>query len=442
MSQMVGDWIFNISDRKSKPEDCRVEKVLANFTEVRVHLDPDKLARLAAHDNGFQLTLAGNVNVGPNSASWSPIYDEGLIVRYQEGNEWITLYGQFEYIKDEKVKTPSSGVQENGTTPGYISHCDTIFRGWAISENTQGAGEKSVSCLSALKAKEPGSIQPHPRLSANRPSSASAPSSNLVIPDKLPLPVNHIVFSRPEIQQQNCGSCYVYSFAYALERSFEKQLTAIAPSAIAQVDLDRQVMLSCAYSSEGCNGGYFESLTLDMSVRGIPMTAPTLKPKEPTVTGPTSQTLQGCPTKRLEDVNTLYYPKTFISVQSEREIKESIVSNGPVLVSVYMLQNQQVGPGGIRRLLQSPESPRGTEWDYLNHGIVLIGWDRQGADNYWIAYNPWGIIEHIQMGGESEWIYKYAVSIVPDLCRGAPLQTLIQKLGNEAKARIRAGCRQ
>jgi hypothetical protein len=131
----------------------------------------------------------------------------------------------------------------------------------------------------------------------------------------------------------------------------------------------------------------------------------------------------------------LYYPKTFISLQTENEIKESLVRNGPVLVSVYMLQHQEVGPERIRWLRRSPKSPQSTGWDYVNHGIVIISWGKKDAGEYWIAYNPWGVIEHIQMGGDSEWIYKYAVSIVPDLCRGAPFQVL-----GEA-ARRSAGCR-
>lgn len=454
MSQMIGDWNFRISEPKSGPEECRVEQVGAHFVkEVAVHLDLDKLARLAVPDNAYQLTLTGDVNGGSNSASWSPIYDEGLIVRYQEGNKWITLYGQFKYIPDKKVTTPSSGVQEDGTTPGYTSHCETIFRGWAISEDTPGAGEKSVSCLSASKvvndrpaakvepsgharSSDPqtttGSLRPHDR-SAKAASSGPAPPSNHATTLLPPLQY-HIEYSPPDVQQQNCGSCYVYAFAYALERSFEKQLSAIPGGSVAHINLDRQVMLSCAYSSEGCAGGYFESLTLDMSVRGIPTTAPIWTPKKSDVPSPTAQTPQGCPTDRLQDKTALYYPKTFISLQSEREIKESLVHNGPVLVSVYMLQHQEVGGERIRRLLRSPRSPQSvTEWDYVNHGIVIISWGEKDGSQYWIAYNPWGVTEHIQMGGESEWIYKYAVSIVPDLCRGAPLQVL-------GAARTSAGC--
>ena len=112
------------------------------------------------------------------------------------------------------------------------------------------------------------------------------------------------------------------------------------------------------------------------------------------------------------------YPKTFVELQSEDEIKFYLRRNGPVLVSVFLDVERGIQRDGIVSLPRGTTSGS-TEWDYVNHSIVLTGWGRDEQNRkFWTAYNTWGYNMRIERGGESAWIHKHALAVIPDLCRG------------------------
>ena len=188
-------------------------------------------------------------------------------------------------------------------------------------------------------------------------------------------------------------------------------------------------MLKDAFSSEKCDGGFFESLALDMISVGMPLLSP----------------LKSAPATPLVDNLDRVYPKRIVQLHTEKEIMDMLRTNGPVMIGVDM------GPQDTRNFDEivefpvdnSADAPKIPNWDYLNHGIVITGWGTKPTP-FWTVYNPWGsrYTKKIKRGGGFERFYKYAVAVVPDFCRGYLLKYLqsIKEKGRREKALEAAGC--
>jgi hypothetical protein len=186
--------------------------------------------------------------------------------------------------------------------------------------------------------------------------------------------------------------------------------------------LDRESLLSCSYSGTGCDGGYFNSLTLDVSVTGIPSSGCMDKPHVHKLSAATGKA-QSCDSRCYERQDQLHFTKGFRELRTEEDIEHSLIHNGPVPVGIYM----PTGPIDLAEVFSIPPPESSTPyWTYLNHGVVITGWgtDSHGKP-FWTVYNPWGMDMKIE---RNSWFAKYAIEIIPDLCRGY-IYTLLTKSG-------------
>ena len=88
-----------------------------------------------------------------------------------------------------------------------------------------------------------------------------------------------------------------------------------------------------------------------------------------------------------------------------------LVNNGPVPVAI------DSSPEGTRRAAPRDESGQSIEpvWEYVNHGVVLTGWNKDKEGTFWTAYNPGGGEMKLYW---SKYDAKQAIGIRPDLTRG------------------------
>jgi hypothetical protein len=333
------------------------------------------------------------------------ISDEGLIF-LPNTEDTSVFYGQFKYTRDENSKVlPEMFTRPDGSTPGYVSHCNEIAHGWFLQGE---GGRRKVFCFSARKViPDPGlrgaAISPHEfgtTLDDSFESREFAPEFAVepIIPPKS--------YDVQPKGKDACGSCYVKTFAYAFERTlahFFLKSSQRSGQHVPSFRLDTDAMLVSSYSSMGCNGGYYESLTLDMTLTGIPLCG-------------SDNDGMHCGSSR-----GLVYPKGFIQLQTEAEVKTLLVTNGPVLVGIFMDRDafNPLSSDIVYDIPKSTES-QNPEWDYINHGIVITGWGTTiGGVDFWTTYNSWGFEAKIQRGPDHDWYLKYAVAVLPDLSRGA-----------------------
>jgi hypothetical protein len=376
----------------------------------------------------FRASLHDIKTVG--DTTWSPLHDEGLIVKGQVGTVKYTLYGQFKYSRDPSVNEAKDYVQEDGSTPGWISNCNELSRGWILSDDI-GSGKHQIVCIAA--SKDVSAVAPAPPKSGT--ATVAITHHLRQLPDRFTSEFTSTI-DPSMIQPKGCGACFVYAFAYAFERNIAVRINNLISKRLqftfsrqdqgnTFLQLDRRAMLECSYSSEKCKGGYFESLSLDMTVRGIPITS-------------NWNSHDQCPLELLADSLNLYYPHEFLYLNSEEKVKKFILSDGPVLIAVKMtsLSHDQLSQVTPETLLRVERGTQQSNWEYLNHALVITGWGDERNEKFWTVFNPWGKIHRIQR--DADWLYKHTLGVTVDVCRGAPHGMLKKELGEEGMKKL--GC--
>ena len=350
---------------------------------------------------------AKDLSDGTQSASWSTIADEGLVLLLS-GHEPKVFYGHFGYVQ-EITSVTGPFTLPDGSTPGFTSQCNRIPHGWMINRVTSTLHCFSAEQLShSSQFQPPKPVTPHPSLRSATPASYRIPNWELA-----PSSPSHLHV------QGSCGSCFVLSFAYAFERIIKSEyLHSHIPHS--PVVLDRESILSCSYSNQGCSGGFFPALALDLMVTGAPLSGCLDNSPEDQLSY-TTNNAQQCD-KTCYSENSLYYTAGYSELKSEAEIMKFLIQHGPVPVGVYMTQEHHVDlMSGIDKIIDLPNNDHPVDgWDYINHGLVIIGWGTSGEGKYWDVYNPWGgrdtfvkISRHAD--GVTE---RNAIGIKVDGCRG------------------------
>ena len=413
LPQVIGEWELALgSSPVTDPDVCK-SSVERQTGEVYTITLMGRSSQQLSHRIDLAYSGAVTGAASSSAATWNLVYDEGLVIKTAMSRR-MTFYGRFDYALDPNFKgTPEKFVTIDGRTPGYVSRCDSIKIGWMLS-----ADHSEVRCFSAKRTKV---------------GTARGPlviSRSLLTTEK----DFRAPFTDPPSglgNQGNCGSCFVWAFAYAFERilrSHYARLNPGSPTVASQFQLDREAILSCSYSGTGCDGGYFSNLTLDVSYLGAPEHGcmDSVASDLSSVTGRAKSCSRTC----YQDPSKLNFPDTFHELSSEADIMHYLKTNGPVPVGIYL--PELINLSNIKRdriyELERVTPDRGY-WDYLNHGVVITGWgENVQREKYWTVYNPWGVKMMIARGGANRWIARHAIAIIPDLCRGH-IYTLLAAAG-------------
>ncbi|MFC1852727.1 C1 family peptidase [candidate division CSSED10-310 bacterium] len=168
----------------------------------------------------------------------------------------------------------------------------------------------------------------------------------------------------PVKNQGSCGSCWAFSIAGAFE-------SAILIQDNDTVDLSEQDLVNCNSYGFGCDGGYFDAFDDYVNPGAV------LESCQP-YTGSEGSCSTSC--AHPYQISSWAYVGGDSSIPSIEQIKTAIYTHGPVAAAVTADFSMQYYSGGIFNSCNSGQP---------NHAIMLVGWDDNGGNGYWIMKNSW-----------------------------------------------------
>ena len=180
----------------------------------------------------------------------------------------------------------------------------------------------------------------------------------------------------PIKDQGNCGACWAFSTVGPLE-------SQILLQGGGTVDLSEQYLISCNVDGWNCpNGGWFaHDYHMDKSGQDNNVPGAVLAAEKP-YTGTDSAC--GETYDHPYTISNWAYIGSESAVPSTDAIKQAIYTYGPVSVAICAQELFQNYSGGIFNTSESCGS------DVINHAVVLVGWNDNNGNGYWILRNSWG----------------------------------------------------
>lgn len=428
LTEVLGDWEFLVGkDVVDSPSICKPEsgmnplntdvlKTIVSFTRMN--------DRSGVSSSDVVLPYVALSGLSNMTGSWSTIYDEGVVLQIidPQGSDRLVFYGHFGFsVLDPPSKLSSPASNRVALAPSK-SFCNVIPRGWTIRFSP--TGQISLHCFTATRVSRLLPLE-------SRDAPVTPPMSlRVVVPDALPISYRIPNWDFPSQSaspsQGACGSCYVLSYAYALERvavNRLKQFGIVLSSPFMKVD--REAMLSCSVSNQGCSGGFYSSLTLDLVHLGAPQFGCMDSSPSGFLTSTVSSRAQQCDIKCYLNPDELVFTRGFTELRTHDDIVDYLINYGPVPVGIYMNSDHhnslRGGSGG--NIIDLPSIPLSPGLDKLNHGVVIIGWgtEEDSKKPFWYIYNPWGgddtfaRITRNLAGGVAE---RNGIGIKVDTCRG------------------------
>ncbi|AYU78252.1 cysteine peptidase A (CPA) [Leishmania donovani] len=170
----------------------------------------------------------------------------------------------------------------------------------------------------------------------------------------------------PVKNQGMCGSCWAFATTGNIEGQWALKNHSL-------VSLSEQVLVSCDNIDDGCNGGLMEQ-AMQWIINDHNGTVPTEDSYPYTSAGGTRPPCHDNGTVGAKIAGYMSLP------HDEEEIAAYVGKNGPVAVAVDAT-TWQLYFGGVVTLCFGLS---------LNHGVLVVGFNRQAKPPYWIVKNSWG----------------------------------------------------
>jgi len=172
--------------------------------------------------------------------------------------------------------------------------------------------------------------------------------------------------------QGGCGSCWAFATVGPLE-------CAIKIKDGIEVDLSEQWLVNCNSNGWGCDGGFIAHDYHEWKTDPCGGTGAVMEHDCPYVA---QDRLCDCPYDHWYTIESWAYVGSPYSIPQVAQIKQAIITYGPVSVGVFANNAMQAYNGGVFN---------GCESGATNHAVVLVGWDdNQGTDGVWFMRNSWG----------------------------------------------------
>eukprot|EP00347_Sterkiella_histriomuscorum_P011695 403371460 len=177
----------------------------------------------------------------------------------------------------------------------------------------------------------------------------------------------------PIRDQAQCGSCWAFAAAESLSDRF-----CIASQGKVNLVLSPQDMVSCDTSNFGCFGGYLDQAWQYLEQQGVSSDS-----CEPYKSGNGDQ--PSCPTKCSNGQAIKKYKCKAGSTKQAKgaeATKSLIQESGPVETGFTVYQDFYNYNSGVYHHVTGDAEG--------GHAVKILGWGKQGLENYWIVANSWG----------------------------------------------------
>ena len=184
----------------------------------------------------------------------------------------------------------------------------------------------------------------------------------------------------PIRNQGTCGSCWAFGTVGVFE-------SAIRLRTGVSTDLSEQFLVSCNTYGYSCNGGWWGAHDFHTDRLGSLQSqigAANESDMPYTATNGTCQTIANHPYRQ----SAWYYVASGSGVPTPDQIKNAIFTYGPVGVALCVGSAFQAYRSNSGIFSTDESATCGAS--IINHAVVLVGWDDNGGDGYWILRNSWG----------------------------------------------------
>mmetsp|Transcript_116390 Transcript_116390/g.336190 ORF Transcript_116390/g.336190 Transcript_116390/m.336190 type:complete len:532 (-) Transcript_116390:104-1699(-) len=192
-------------------------------------------------------------------------------------------------------------------------------------------------------------------------------------------------FLEPVMDQADCGSCYAASSMRMLtaRHKIRQNDTEALPWSI-------NFPLFCSEYNQGCKGGYaFLASKWSEDIGLLPASCAPYATQGKCDIKCSPDQLK----KRYRAANHRYVGG-FYGNSSSARMMEEVYKNGPIVVSFEPNEDFMFYAGGIfaqqKIGVPAPLVGHSTEWQQVDHAVLLVGWGEEFGQKYWIVQNSWG----------------------------------------------------
>jgi len=191
-------------------------------------------------------------------------------------------------------------------------------------------------------------------------------------------------FLEPVMDQSDCGSCYMVSTMRML--TARHKIRTDNPSA---EPWSISFPLHCGEYNQGCKGGYgFLASKWSEDVGLLPASCAPYNTSGTCHSSCDPKTLK----KRYHATNH-HLVGGFYGNSSSVPMMLELYNNGPLVVSFEPSDDFMMYSGGIFTQLEmsvpAPLLKSHSEWEKVDHAVLLVGWGEEFGQKYWLVQNSW-----------------------------------------------------
>ncbi|CDU20976.1 dipeptidyl aminopeptidase 2, putative [Plasmodium yoelii] len=271
---------------------------------------------------------------------------------------------------------------------------------------------------------------------------------NLVLPKEFSWgdPYNNKNFDEIVEDQKECGSCYLISSVYVLEKRFEILLSKKYKKNIKMNKLFYECIINLSQYNQGCDGGFPFLVGKEIYENGIHATM-NYGSLDNKISSKIEKFSRNKKNKEIYYASDYNYISGCYECSSEYDMMREILNNGPIVAAIYatssLLKIYKLNDYNFIYTTISDENKicdvpnkEFNGWQQTNHAVVIVGWGEYINKNnklikYWLIRNTWG--NHwgykgylkYQRGINLNGIESQAVYIDPDFTRGSGKDLLV-----------------
>lgn len=191
--------------------------------------------------------------------------------------------------------------------------------------------------------------------------------------------VNGQNFLDEVIDQGDCGSCYAVATARML--SARHRIRQKDPSLEA---FSYSFPLHCSEYNQGCGGGYpFLVSRWSQDVGLIPHRCAAFG----LIAGRCEVMCESGELQKRWRADNHHYVGGYYGAASEVEMMRELVTGGPLVASLKPDLDLMYYDGGVYK---SVPHPLHSEWEPVDHAVLLVGFGEEDGVKYWLLQNSWG----------------------------------------------------